>query len=149
MKIYIESLITKIMFLGREVFTYFTKSPISTVFFTFLLFTFLLNLIKKILIENEKKRETRSQKCKYLNTKDHKQKCEFEQYRDFFLKSGEKCEGCRGKTVMINDDEAEKRVEKESIWKCSIVLLANLTRNLLPYISFFYTLSVTIFENNL
>lgn len=48
----------------------------------------------------------------------------------------------------MTDAEAENRVADGTLWKRIILLLANCSKNMLPYISFIYTLVVTIFENN-
>ena len=48
----------------------------------------------------------------------------------------------------MTDIEAENRVLRGQKYKRIIVLMANHSKNLLPYVSFLYTLAVAIFENN-
>ena len=119
-----------------------------TFFFIFIVFTLFLNLIKNFLIQDKKKKEILQEKCEYLETDNYKQECKLDSQRTRFHKNGDSCKECPGKTVKISDVEIENRVKTEKRWKNIVVLLANITGYMLPYISFLYTLAVTIFENN-
>lgn len=48
----------------------------------------------------------------------------------------------------MTDVEVENRIVMGYVWKYRIVLLANYSKYVLPYISFLYTLAMTVFEKN-
>lgn len=130
-----------------SLYEYFKLSPISTAFFIFLLGTMLLNLIKEIIIWSEKKNVILSESCIYLVIEKSNQSCDLPSRQKDFKVRGDSCEGCKGKTINITKEEMEKRVANDSQWKCIIILSAKYIRNILPYLSFFYTLALAIFEN--
>lgn len=127
---------------------YFRESPISIIFLSFLCLVFILNITKSILIYLERKRGTPYQSCEYLIKLVREQDCNHPFHRKRFIKRGRSCEKCRGKSYKMTDVEAENRVAKSTFWKRLILLLASYGNNILPYVSFIYTLIIAIYENN-
>ena len=123
------------------------ESPISTVFLICIIIVLVLNIIKHCFICLEKRRGTPHLSCEYLFISENGQDCDHLSYRKRFKKNGNSCEGCRGKSFQMTNAEAEKRVVTGAIWKHIIILMANYSKSLLPYISFLYTLAMAIFEN--
>lgn len=124
------------------------ESPISTFFLIYIILVFILNIIKQDFICLEKRRGTPHLSCEYLFTSKNGQDCDHLYYRKRFKRNGNSCEGCRGKSFQMTDAEVEKRVDKGAVWKHIIIFMANYSKSLLPYMSFLYTLAMTIFENN-
>lgn len=148
MKGFLDSLLVQLEIVLNGVSEYFKESPMSTVFFVFIILVFVLNITKGFLVWLEKKRGTPYQSCKYLIEEDNEQDCSHLSHRKYFKSNENGCEGCRGKSFKMTDAEAEYRVADGNLCKRIIILLANYSKNMLPYISFIYTLVVTIFENN-
>ena len=73
--------------------------------------------------------------------------CSFHAYKQRFEKKLNNCNGCPGKTFSITEEEAENRVVKGNVGQRIIITLENCCQALLPYISFFYTLLISMFIN--
>lgn len=127
---------------------YFKDSLISTIFFVFLIGVLVLNIIKKIFIWQERKNCMRNQACEYLVKIGDKQDCDIPFRRKRFIKRGNSCTGCWGKSFKMTDEEVENRIKRGNYVKHAMIVLANGGRSMLPYISFCYTLAIAIFENN-
>ena len=127
---------------------HFEEYPTSVIFLYCIFGVLILNIIRRLLIWLEKKRGMHNQACRYLFVVRNEQDCNHYSYRKQFKQNGNNCEKCRGKTSAMTDAEAETRILSGSIWKRSIVRLANLSRNMLPYASFVYTLVITALENS-
>lgn len=126
---------------------YFKLSPISSAFFFTLFVVLVLNAVKGILIWHEKKTGDHSQSCKFLIKKDDDNRgCSIPRRQKDFIKNGDSCKGCKGKTFNMTTSEAEERAASGAAWKRIIIIIANCSKNLLPYISFLYTLVLAIFE---
>ena len=126
---------------------YFKLSPISSAFFFTLFVVLVLNAVKGILIWCEKKKGDPSQSCKFLIKKDDEHRgCSIPRRQIAFKKNGYSCKGCKGKTFNMTNSEAEERAAIGAAWKRIIIMLANCSKSLLPYISFLYTLVLAIFE---
>lgn len=130
-----------------SLYNYFKLSPISTAFFVFLLGTVLLNLIEEIIIWSEKKNVILSKSCIYLVIEKGNQSCDLSSRQKDFKARGNSCESCKGKAVNVTKAELEERAANGSQWKRIAILSAKYIRNILPYLSFFYTLALAIFEN--
>lgn len=148
MKAFLDILWTQVGIVFEDISKHFKEFPISGIFLTFLVLVFLLNVVKRVFIEMEKKYGTIDQSCEYLIIGKKGQDCKLLSYRKRFKENGNSCEGCRGKSFKMTDSEAENRIAKGVIWKHIIVLLANCGKNMLPYISFLYTLIIAIYKNN-
>ena len=132
----------------KRILVYLKDSPISIVFLIFIVVVFVLNIIKRVIIYLEKKHGARYQSCMFLVVEANKQDCNLPSHRTYFKENENGCDGCTGKTINMTDADAEIRIVKSSAWKKVVVILANYGKNALPYISFFYTLIITIFEKN-
>ena len=127
---------------------HFKEFSVSAIFFVFVMWVFALNICKKIFVWWEKKKGTPHTSCEYLITVKGGQDCNHSLYRKQFKQNGNSCEKCKGKSFVMTDAEAENRVLLGRMWKRIIVFFANQSKNILPYISFLYTLAITIFENS-
>lgn len=145
---FIQDLFIQLEIVCKGAPEHFKQVPISALFFIYLILVFILNIIKRVLILIEKKRGTPHQSCEYLVKIKNGQDCNHPSYRKHFKNNGNSCERCHGKSFKMTDSEAENRVVKGNIFKCVLICLANYSKNMLPYISFFYTLVIAIFENN-
>lgn len=145
---FIDVLVTQIKIIIRGIPYHLTEFPISIMFLAFLILVFVLNIIKKNLISSEKKRGDLYQSCKYLVEQRNGQDCSHPSYRKQFRNNENGCSGCQGRVLKMTDIDAEELILNGKKWKRTILLLANCGKSLLPYISFLYTLVVTIFENN-
>lgn len=145
---FLISLLVQLDIVFNGVSEHFKESPLSTIFLIFLILVFVLNILKRVLVWLEKKHGILHQSCKYLIVVNNGQDCSHSSHREYFKQNENGCEGCRGKSFKLTDAEAENRVVDGAPWKHIILLLANYSKNMLPYISFIYTLVVTIFENN-
>lgn len=126
---------------------YFKLSPISSSFIFILFIVFCLNFVKAILIWRERKQGDQSQSCKFLIKKEDEHHCCSIRHRQKkFIKNGCSCSGCKGKTFCMTNIEAEERAAAGAVWKKVVIQIANGSKNLLPYISFLYTLVLAIFE---
>lgn len=125
---------------------YLKVSPTSIIFSVFFLATAILEIIREVLIWQEKKRMAPKQRCQYLLTEQNSSNCDLPEYRQGFRERGNNCTGCAGKTVSIKNEDAIERMVKRAPWKLAIILMANYSRNILPYASFLYTLSIAIFK---
>lgn len=125
---------------------YLKSSPVSIVFSLFFCAAAILNVVRGILIWYEKKSMALNQRCKYLITDESSSDCSVPSYRQGFHDRGDDCAECPGKTFDITNEDAMERAMKGSLWKCIIILMANYSRNILPYASFLYTLIIAIFE---
>lgn len=122
---------------------HFKEFPISTAFLLFLGCVLILNIARKILISSEKRKGILDQSCIFLDTSNNKQDCKNSTYRKRFKKRGS-CEKCWGKSYNMTDEEAENLIAKGVIWKRIVLLVANESKSMLPYLSFLYTLIVAI-----
>lgn len=145
---YFSILLSQIKIVLEGIPEYFKESPVSMIFLSCIIIVFILNIFKRKLVLREKKRGTPHQSCDYLVTVRNEQDCNNTFYRKYFRENGNSCEKCRGKFLKMSDDEAENRVASGKFWKHAIVWLANFGKNILPYITFFYTLIIAILENN-
>lgn len=146
-RLFMETLQTQIELISKGLSEHFKDFPISFIFLGFLILVFILNIIKRILIWIEKKHGSLNGTCQYLIVGSKEQDCNNSDYRKYFKENENSCEGCKGKSFAMTDAEAEQRAIKGSLWKCIIFLLANCGRYVLPYISFIYTLVITILNN--
>lgn len=141
-----KTFIAQSEFVFENIFEHFSESPISATFFAFIVFVFFLNIIKRIFIWQERNSRTQNRRCKYLINLGNEQDCDISSQRKQFRKNGNSCAGCRRKALDMTDDEVENRIAMGYVWKYRIVLLANYSKYVLPYISFVYTLALTVFE---
>jgi len=126
---------------------YLKLSPISSTFIFILFIVFCLNFVKAFLIWRERKQGDQSQSCKYLIKKeDEHHYCSIRRRQKKFIENGCSCSGCKGKTFCMTNIEAEERAAAGAVWKKVVIQVANGSKNLLPYISFLYTLVLAIFE---
>lgn len=125
---------------------YFKSYPTSIVFSLFFLITAILNIVRWILIWQERKHMGSNQRCKYLLTNQNEADCDLPSYRQKFQERGNSCTGCTGKTVGITNEDTIERIVKGSPWKLAIIVMANCSRSILPYASFLYTLALAIFK---
>lgn len=128
--------------------THLQLFPVSTIFLIVVFFSFLVNLLKRILLWLEKKQVKPHESCQYLVLGSKGQDCDLPSRRKRFKKNNNSCSGCRGKTFKLTDTEAESRIASSSTWKRTILVLASYSNASLPYISFIYTLVVTILEDS-
>lgn len=147
MKSFINAFFSQIEIIFSKFPEHFRESPISTIFLIFIVLTLFLNIIKRTFVWCEKKRGTPHLSCEYLVDVENGQDCDHPSYRNFF-EMNEGCTGCRGKSFKMTDEEAERRIAKGDKWKYIIILGANCSKSVLPYISFFYTLAIATFGNN-
>ncbi len=126
--------------------SYLKSSPASVTFSLFFSAVAILNIIRGILIWYEKKSMASNQRCKYLITNQSSSDCSIPSYWQGFHDREDSCAECPGKTFDITNEEAMERAMKGAWWKCIIILMANWSRNILPYASFLYTLIIAIFE---
>lgn len=145
---FINSILDQIEIIWKGIPQHFKDSSVSTMFLAIIVVVFILDICKKIFIWWEKKKGTPHQSCEYLVKISGGQDCDHSSYRKQFKENGNSCEGCKGKLYKMTDIEAENRILRGKTCKRLIILLANHSKNLLPYVSFLYTLAVTIFENN-
>lgn len=122
--------------------------PISTIFLVIIILSVIVNTIKRILIWMERKRIKLHDSCQYLVAGSKGPDCDLPSRRKRFKKNNDSCAGCPGKSFKLTDAEAENRIACSSTWKRWILSLASYINAFLPYISFIYTLAVTIFENS-
>lgn len=130
----------------ESICNYLKSSPTSIFFSLFFFSVAILNIIRGILIWYEKKSMASNQRCKYLITDQNSSDCSLPSYRQGFHDKGDSCTGCAGKTLNMTNEEAMERAMKGATWKCVIIIIANSSRNILPYVSFLYTLSIAVFE---
>lgn len=145
---FINNIIEQIEIIRKGIPQHFKDFSVSTVFFIFIVVVIILNICKKIFVWWEKKKGTPHQSCEYLVKVSGGQDCDHLSHRKRFKENGNSCEECKGKSYKMTDIEAENRVLRGKKCKRIIILMANFSKNLLPYVSFLYTLAVTIFENN-
>ena len=145
---FINNILKQIEIIWKGIPQHFKDFSVSTVFFVFIMVVIILNICKKIFVWWEKKKGTPHQSCEYLVKVSGGQDCDHLSHRKRFKENGNSCEECKGKTYKMTDIEAENRALRGIKCKRIIILLANHSKNLLPYVSFLYTLAVTIFENN-
>lgn len=126
---------------------HFKEYPTTKFFLGCIMVVMILNIIKRCLVWREKKRGTPNQACIFLFTVRDEQDCSHLFYRKQFKENGSDCEQCRGKITQMTDAEAELRILSGNPWACWIVRLANGSKNILPYMSFVYTLVLTILAN--
>ncbi|WP_435645215.1 hypothetical protein [Butyricicoccus porcorum] len=143
---YMGDLLAQMQIIITTVLEHLAGHPLSTFFLIFIVITIISNVIKRIFISQEKKYRSPYQTCEYLITGSNGQDCDHLSHRKTFKMNQNSCTGCRGKSLKMTDAEAENRIIKGVAWKCAIVLFANSARNILPYLSFIYTLTVTIFN---
>lgn len=129
-----------------SLYNYFEHSLISISFFIFLLAVAILNIIREIIVRAEKKNVILDRPCIYLVIGITDQSCGLSSRKENFKRKGNSCDGCTGKNIGISKEDLEDRARNESAWKSIIILLAKYARNVLPYMSFFYTLAITLFE---
>lgn len=144
----IKTFLPQLKFVIKNILDHFSDSPISAIFFGVIFCIFLLNIIRKIFIWQEKKSKSQNQRCKYLINLGSEQDCDIPSQREQFKARGNSCTKCPRKYFEMTDSEAENRIAMGCMWKYVIILLADYSRNALPYISVFYTLTVAIFEKN-
>lgn len=148
MKKHMKTFLPQLKLVIKNILEHFNDSPISTIFFVIIFCIFLLNVIRKIFIWQEKKSKSQNQRCKYLINLGSEQDCDIPSQREQFKARGNSCADCRRKLFEMTDSEAENRIAMGCMWKYEIILLAGYSKNALPYISIFYTLAVAIFEKN-
>lgn len=141
-----EALLSQLDVLFNGIPKYFKESPISTFFLIFLLVELCLNIVKRIFIWQEKKKEVSNQPCECFIIDEKGQDCCHPLYREYFKQNGNSCAECKGKSFELTDVQAEKRIVSGKTWKKVIFISASYGKSLLPYITFIYTLSVAIFE---
>lgn len=130
----------------EDLFAYFKSSPTSIGFFLFLLVVATLNIFKAVLIFLEKKKGYPDQSCRYLSPGRNGLVCELPSCEQGFKDRKNSCEGCTGKTFSVTNEEVSERIAASDMRKRVIILLANYSKGILPYISFLYTLLIAIFE---
>lgn len=145
---FINNILNQIEIILKGIPQHFKDFSVSTMFFIFMVVVFILNMCKKIFVWREKKKGTPHQSCEYLVKISGGQDCDHSLYRKQFKENGNSCMECKGKSYKMTDIEAEDRVLRGKKCNRFIILLANHGKNLLPYVSFLYTMAVTIFENN-
>ncbi len=143
-----KTFILQLKFVIDNIFEHFNESPISATFFVFIFCVFLLNIIRKIFIWQEKKNRSKNQRCKYLINLGNEQDCDIPSQRKQFREKGNSCADCQRKSFGMTDTEAENRIAMGYVWRYRIILLADYSKSVLPYISFLYTLVVTVFGKN-
>lgn len=147
MVIYIKHFIVQIKEIMENLPEHFSAFPISSVFFFGIVFIFILNVLKRIMIGLEKRQMSSYHKCPYLII-DEAQDCINSFYREKFKIGEIECADCPGKRRSITNINAENQIMAGKFRKRIVILLANFGRDLLPYLSFFYTLSVLILEES-
>nr|WP_300797492.1 hypothetical protein [uncultured Acetatifactor sp.] len=145
---FVDGILDQIEITCRAIYQHFKEFSVSKVFLIIVVVVFSLNICKRVFIWWEKKKGTPFQSCEYLVKVNKRQDCDHSFYRKKFKENGNSCEKCKGKSYKMTDIEAENRVLRGQKYKRIIVLMANHSKNLLPYVSFLYTLAVAIFENN-
>lgn len=140
-----KTFISQLKYIINNFFEHFSESPISATFFVFIFCVFFLNIIRKMFIWQERKNVSRNHRCKYLINLGDEQDCDIPSRRRQFRDNGNSCASCRRRALEMTDDEAENRIAMGYGWKYRIVLLANYSKYVLPYISFLYTLAITVF----
>lgn len=148
MKNFKDLLLSQLKIIIKTAPKFFKESPISTIFFALVILILIMNIAKIILIILEKKKKTPNQSCKYLTRIENKHDCSHPAHREKFNKNKKDCTGCWGQSFKINDSEAEERIMTSSRCKFIFFFLANRGKNMLPYISFIYTLIITIYRNS-
>lgn len=98
------------------------------------------------LVYFERKNGYLDQTCKYLFSGQYGPACRIRYYEQGFKDRNNSCEGCRGKTISITNEEIFECIAANVMWKRIIILIVKYSNAILPYISFFYTLFVAIFE---
>ena len=124
---------------------YFKSSSVSTAFFLFLLVVIALNILKMCLIYREKKKGDLDQACKYLDSGRDGPECKHSSCKQGFKDRKGSCEGCAGKTFSITNEDVAEYIIASGTWKRIVILIANWSKMLLPYVSFLYTLFIAIF----
>ena len=147
MNLFFNSLLAKTKFLAETILTHFQDSHVSVGFFVFIFLVFILDIIKQIMIWKEKKDRSHDLTCKFLINSDE-QDCSLSKFNNYFKDNLNSCEGCPGKTIEMTNKDAEELMTKGSLIKKILVFLANFSKNILPYLSFLYTLCVVVFKNN-
>ncbi len=141
-------LINRIMYYGnliKDVFRQLIQfSPVSLVFITFIILIMVLNLIKRWLVWQERMKATADEKCQFLKSDRKGQYCSLPACAERFLENEKGCTGCRKKSSSISTEEAETRAKNSSLLNGFIICVANGGKSILPYLSFVYTLTLTI-----
>lgn len=127
---------------------YFKSSPVSTIFFLFLFAVATLNILKMCLIYWEKKNGDLDQACKYLGSGRDGPECKQSSCEQGFKDRNGSCEGCAGRTLSITNEDVAEYIIANASWKRIVILIANYSRSVLPYVSFLYTLFIAMFEKN-
>lgn len=143
-----RTFISQLKYVINDIFEHFSESPISATFFIFIFCVFFLNIIRKIIICQERKNRSQNHRCKYLINLGNEQDCDIPSRRKQFREKGNSCASCRRRALEMTDVEVENRIAMGYVWKYRIVLLANYSKYVLPYISFLYTLAMTVFGKN-
>lgn len=123
------------------------STNISVLFLFLMCIVLILNVIRKELIKKEYYHGNLDEHCKYLTEAENGHTCVFTAYKKRFEENKNNCKGCPGKTFSMTESEAENRIVKESISKRRIIFLAHLGKDLLPYVSFLYTLLISMLIN--
>lgn len=130
----------------NKVIIFFQESHISVIFLFLVIVILALNTLKRALIRWEKKNGTLMEKCLFLTNGYNGQDCNHVVQRQRFKKE-KSCEGCPGKIFNMTDEEAESRIASSGNWKKAILLVAKIGNDVLPYISFVYTLIIAFLES--
>ena len=143
---YTKRFLPQLKLVIKNIFECFIDSPINAIFLAFIFCIFLLNVIRKVFIWQEKKSKSQNQRCKYLINWRGEQDCDIPSQREQFKAKGNSCADCRRKLFEMTDSEAENRIAMGCIWKYVIIILANYGKTAMPYISILYTLILAMFE---
>ena len=129
----IQTILTKLV-------NYFKSSAVGCCFFVFLFIVAILDIFKGILIWLEKKNGYPDQACKYLSSGRDSPVCNVSSRKQGFKDRNNSCEGCSGKTLSISNEEVSNYIIASGTWKRVFIVLTNCTRQMIPYVSFIYTL---------
>lgn len=133
---WIQLLFNQIIFIFENIFLFFSISPIHFLLFVYIIFTIILNIVRLILIEYERKHLPLDYACRYLKNNT----CYNLRYVKAFKQRNCSCDNCCGRDIGIDDTQIEHSACQSSKLKKFLILLANITASITPYIIFVNTI---------
>lgn len=122
---------------------------IHIVFIAIAVVTAMLQAAKELIIQKRKKIKGKDIECMWFKTKesDGVMTCTSSIHSDSFKERENSCRECVGKAVKIDSAEIETEILSMHTWRNFVIVTSNISRLILPYLAFLYTLLCALFGN--
>lgn len=121
------------------------QNSIAKLFLIIIAIIGILNAAKCCIKWHCKKKLIKSEKCYYLRKLSNMIECTHEKYKVQYSQNGNRCRGCRGKTVAVSTERVEMYAKSQGIIIKILIVCADVGKALLPYLSILFTLLVAAF----